>query len=195
MALSYGGVSLFPFAQLKTLLPCSLNSQMCVCFVRAYCGLCASMRDCVPSTSRHLCVHACACVCVCRRLVPARSQIKQSVNYLERAPVAVTEWRRLNIQDQILFSACHIMRQPPPGIEYTHRIFFLRPKGRREAPKLKVRHDLRPRSTRGELSPLTLLLYLPFPALRRNIVMKLGVCIRLCLLTSRLQPSSFHSQK
>lgn len=31
MALSYEGVSLFPFAQLKTLLPCSLNSQMCVC--------------------------------------------------------------------------------------------------------------------------------------------------------------------
>lgn len=50
-------------------------------------------------------------VCVCECLVAAQShrEIKQSVNYLERAPVAVTERRRLNIWDQILSSPCHII--------------------------------------------------------------------------------------
>lgn len=53
------------------------------------------------------------CVCECRCLVAAESQreIKQSVSYFERTPVGVTERGRLNIWDQIVFSACHIMRQ------------------------------------------------------------------------------------
>lgn len=107
MALSYEGVSLFPFAQLKTLLPCSLNSQMCVCLVGGYCvPVCVTVCD--PCVDTSACTRACVFVVVLYQ----QSQIKQSVNYLERAPVAVTEWRRLNIQDQILFSACHIMRQP-----------------------------------------------------------------------------------
>lgn len=116
----------FPCFQLKNLLLCSLtslhtNDNNCV---REYTCVFvpACVYVCVPSMSRHLQLMN-VFMCVWQHLVAAQSQreIKQSVNYLERAPVAVTEKRRPNIQDQILFSVCHIMRQLHQA-QTTHRM-------------------------------------------------------------------------
>lgn len=86
----------------------------------------------------HACVRARAC-CQCLVAVWSRREIKQSVNYLERAPVAVTERRRLNIQDQMLCSARHIMRQPHQA-QTTHVKWSNTGRGLVAAPKLC--HDL-----------------------------------------------------
>lgn len=70
------------------------------------------MRKCLPSMSRQASASdECLRVCMSVSCSSIESEGDQTVSYFERAPVGVTERGRLNIWDQILFSACHIMRQ------------------------------------------------------------------------------------
>lgn len=159
----------FPCFQLKNLLLCSLtslhtNDNNCV---REYTCVFvpACVYVCVPSMSRHLQLMN-VFMCVWQHLVAAQSQreIKQSVNYLERAPVAVTEKRRPNIQDQILFSVCHIMRQLHQA-QTTHTKWSNT--GHWSGATLKLLHDWSTEHIR-ELSAQDMFLYRLFAALEWN---------------------------
>lgn len=99
----------FPCFQFRTLLLCSFtslhtsdNNSGCVCVLeRATVEIRTSVRR-VREDSWITSV----CITILHQ-----SGVDQTVNYFERAPEAVTERRRLNIQDQMLSSNCHIMRQ------------------------------------------------------------------------------------
>lgn len=127
--------------------------------------VCLCPHVCVPSMSRHLQLMN-VFMCVWQHLVAAQSQreIKQSVNYLERAPVAVTEKRRPNIQDQILFSVCHIMRQLHQA-QTTHTKWSNT--GHWSGATLKLLHDWSTEHIR-ELSAQDMFLYRLFAALEWN---------------------------